>query len=190
MLASIGIGFGFCTGWEASRKLTTEPTLGALVHTTLTSPGDAPPAVRAGVLDTLNALQTAYTRRDPAALPALMRRCFDSSLSVLAIGTEPTEWADGYEKVGHFIVHDWTSWGDVNLDLADAQISSAGTTAWLATIGTVNIRETVRPIRLTAVLSSAGDRWVFRQMRYEYNERPIQALDLLHLNTLARIRWR
>jgi len=190
ILASIGIALAFCGGWEASRKLTTEPRFPALVRLTLTNPGDAPPAVRAGVLDSLDALQKAYTRRDPAALPELMRHCFDPSLSVLAIGTDPTEWANGYEKVGRFIAHDWTSWGDVTLDLADAQISSAGATAWLATIGTVNIRQTVRPIRLTAVMSNAGDRWVFRQMRYEYDERPIQVLDLLSLTTLARIRLR
>ncbi len=190
IVASLGIGFGFCGGWEASRKLTTEPTLGALVRITLTNPGDAPPAVRVGVLDSLNTLQIAYTRRDPAALPELMRRCFDPTLSVLAIGTDPTEWANGYEKVGRFIAHDWTSWGDVRLDLADAQISSFGPTAWVATVGTVNIRQTLRPIRLTAVMSNAGDRWVFRQMRYEYNERPIEVLDLLSLTTLARIRLR
>jgi hypothetical protein len=187
VLASLGITFGFCSGWEASRKLTTEPTLGALVRITLTNPGDAPPSVRAGVLDSLNTFQTAYTRRDPAALPELMRRCFDPALSVLVMGTNPTEWANGYEKVGRFIAHDWTNWGDVRMDLADAQISSFGTTAWVATVGIVSFRRSTRPFRFTAVLSDNREHWVFRQIQYQYNERPLPPLEVL---PSPQKRWR
>jgi hypothetical protein len=187
VLASIGITFGFCCGWAASRKLTTEPSLGALVRITLTNPGDAPPAVRAGVLATLDTFQAGYLHRDPTALPELMQHCFDSGLSTLAIGTDPTEWINGYDKVGRFIAHDWTNWGDVRIDVADAQISSSGTTAWVATVGIVSFRQSARPFRFTAVLSNNGARWVFRQVQYQYNERPLPPLDVL---PSPRKRWR
>ena len=186
-LAAIAIAFGFCSGWEASRKLTTEPTLGALVRTTLTNPGDAPPTVRAGVRATLDILQMAYLRRDPAALPNLMRRCFDPDLSVLMMGTDPIEWVNGYAQAGNFIAHDLRGWGGVHLDVADAQVSASGATAWLATVGTVRFGSTLRPIRFTAVLTFKGDHWVFRQIQYQYDERPLAPLEVL---PSSRKRWR
>lgn len=178
-IAAIVVGAAFCTGWVASRKLTTEPRFRTLVRLTLTNPGDAPPVARARILDTMEIFQTAYTRRDLTALPGLMRRCFDPRLSVLAMGTEPLEWVTGYAQVSRFIAHDWTNWGTVHLDLDDAEISTAGPTAWLATLGTVTFGGKARPIRFTAVLNDEGDRWVFRQMQYQWNERPLQPLEVL-----------
>lgn len=183
--AALLLSAGFVGGWAASRKLTAAPRLDTLRQRLLAVRDDASPAVRAGILDALAALQTAYTRRDPAALPDLMRRCFDAGQGVLLIGTDPGEWISGYEAVGRFISHDWTSWGDLRLVVADARVSASGATAWLATIGTVGFGRTVRPLRFTAVLSAYHDRWVFRQLQFQWDEQPLQTADLLHPLRLA-----
>jgi hypothetical protein len=187
MISSVGIGFGFCSGWKASRDLTREPRYPAVVSQLLINPGDAPPAVRTKVLDSLRVFQTGYDRRDLNELPDLMKRCFDPDVSVLAMGTNPLEWINGYARVRAFIAHDWTNWGRVHLDLDNAQISTEGPTAWIATLGTVAFHGETRPIRFTAVMTATGDRWVFRQMQYQWAERPIQPLEVL---PSAQKRWR
>jgi hypothetical protein len=119
-----------------------------------------------------------------------MRRCFDPNLSILVIGTDPAEWVDGYAGAEHFIAHDWSSWGDARLDLSDAEISSADNTAWVATIGVVNLSGTKHTFRFTAVLSQNSDHWVLREMQYQYNERPLQVANLLSPLTLAQVHTR
>ena len=185
-VAALVIG-GFAGGWLLSRHLTAAISYAALERLPLLDPGDAPPAVRAQILEALTLLQDGYTRRDLKRLPDLMDRVFARDRDIALFGTDSGEWIIGYDHVQRFIAGDWSGWGDLRLAVDRARISASEDLAWLATVGTVTFRAASRPIRFTAVMSRAGDHWVFRQLQFQWDEQTPAFSDLLRPQIKLRL---
>jgi hypothetical protein len=77
-----------------------------------------------------------------------------------------------------FIKGDWQNWGDVRLVTDSSAVWSSGDTAWIATIGDVRWKDADRPIRFTAVLVRRGDRWLFRELHFQWDDPPPRFRDL------------
>src|SRR5215469_714640 len=107
--ALIGLGLAngcFLMGWHLSRW---PVGLDHPVHY-LSSKGNAQEQVRGSpglVLASIRAFQSGYTKRDPALLPEFMEQLFPKDQDILVLGTEPSEWIEGYQRVGTFIAGDW-----------------------------------------------------------------------------------
>jgi ketosteroid isomerase-like protein len=142
----------------------------------------APPDVQAGVRAALSDFEDGYVRRDPKALDAFMSRLFENNDDVLMLGTGPSEWSRGFPAAKEFVRRDWALWGDFRFAADDAIVSSSGDVAWIATIGTVHYKKYDRPVRLSAVLTRHGDRWLFRQMQFQYEDSGATAAGLLLLH--------
>ena len=99
----------FVAGFDTCRHLKTSIP-NSIRSRYLTEPGDAPPAVRSGVLAALRDFHEGYVRRNPAELGPFMERLFSRD-DVLLIGTDTGEWARGYPAVSEFIRGDWRQWG-------------------------------------------------------------------------------
>ena len=192
-LAFVGVllSGGFAGGWLASRHLTAALPYAALERLPLGDPGDAPPSVRAQILQALALLQDGYTRRDLKQLPDLMRRVFARDRDVVALGTDSSEWVSGYDKVEDFIRADWANWGDVRLAVDHARVASNNDTAWVATVGIVTFhtayRATSQSIRFTAVMSRVEDRWVFRQLEFARSADATSFFGLMRPETFGRL---
>lgn len=153
----------------------------------LVEAGDAPPAVRAGVLVALRAFQEGYVRRDPKQLDPFMSTLFSKNDDVLLMGTDANEWARGYPAVSEFIQADWRQWGDFRFAVDDSIISSAGDVAWIASVGVLHTPRADRPVRFSAILTRNGDRWLFRQVHFQWDDRDPSPSDLFHPSTHLRI---
>ena len=166
---------GFLTGWHLSRR---PIGLSYPVHY-LGHRGDAQDQVRAGVLASLRAFQSGYAKRDPTTIPAFMEQLFPKDRDILLLGTDSGEWIEGYQRVGDFIAGDWRGWGDVRLDVNDAMVSADQDVAWATTIGTVGKGSSSRAIRFAAVLTRINDRWLFRHIVFQWDDRPQSLAQLL-----------
>lgn len=151
----------------------------------LAQPGNAPLAVRSSIVERLHTLQEGYTERDPKQMDAFTHDLFPSDGDVLILGTEggTEEWVRGGTAARQFIAEDWRGWGDLQLDVDHAIVWSSGSAAWVATIGSVHWKTRERPIRFTAVLTREEDRWVFRQMHFQWDDADPTASDLLRART-------
>ena len=178
---------GFAGGWLLSRHLTAAIPYAALERLPLVDRGDAPPVVRAQILQALALLQDGYSRRDVKRLPDLMERVFARDRDIALLGTDSGEWITGYDRVQSFIAGDWSGWGDLRLAVDRARISASEDFAWLATVGTVTFRAASRPIRFTAVMSRAGNHWVFRQLQFQWDEQTPALSDLLRPQIKLRL---
>jgi SnoaL-like domain len=177
--ALIGLGLvtgGFLTGWHLSRR----PIGVGSPGNYLGHRGDAQEQVRAAVLVSLRVLQSGYTKRDPAIIPAFMEQLFPKDQDILILGTNSDEWVEGYERAGVFFANDWRYWGDVRLDVDNATISADNDVAWLVTIGTVGSGSSPpRMIRFAAVLTRSKDRWLFRYIQFQWNDQAASLAELL-----------
>ena len=147
----------------------------------LRQPGDAPPAVKAGVQAALRDFQDGYIHRDPKNLDAFMDRLFEKNDDLLILGTGRLEWSRGFPAAVDFVRNDWASWGDFRFNVDDAIVSSHGDVAWVATVGTVQFRRSNQQVRLSAVLTRHGNKWLFQQMQFQYEDRPVTPASLLLL---------
>lgn len=147
----------------------------------LRQPGNAPVEVKAGVQAALKDFQDGYAQRNPKNLDAFMDRLFDKNDDILILGTGRSEWSRGYPAAVEFVRRDWAEWGDFRFNVNDALVSSHGDVAWMATVGTVQFRHSSRQVRFSAVLTRHGDKWLFRQMQFQYEDRAITAENLLLL---------
>jgi SnoaL-like domain len=173
---------GFLIGWHLSRR----PVFGHPVHY-LSYKGDAREPVRAEVLASIRAFQSGYTKRDPAILPRFMEQLFPKDQDILVLGTESGEWIEGYPQVGDFIAGDWRGWGDVRLDVDNAMVSADNDVAWVTTIGTVGTGSVpTRAIRFAAVLTRSNNRWLFRHIQFQWNDRPETFAELLRRSIRGR----
>jgi hypothetical protein len=181
---------GFVTGWLASRHLVVSVD-NFVQESPARSRGDAPDIVRRPVIDALRDFQDGYTKRNVNTLHAFMRRIIPAGKDCLIMGTEPGEWIRGHERIEDFIRSDWQNWGDVRLDVDAPEISSAGDVAWLATSGTVTSHGSPRSLRFTATVVREDERWVFRQIQFQWEENRHASLrDLFWPSNLVRLRWR
>lgn len=180
-----GLG-AFTFGFDASLHLKNS-TSSAVRQKYLAQAGDAPPAVRAGVLVALHAFQDGYIKRDPKQVDQFMNSLFSRNEDVLLMGTDANEWARGYSAVSEFIKADWTQWGDFRFAVDDSIISSAGDVAWVASVGVVHGKLSDRPVRFSAILTRSGDRWLFRQVHFQWDDRDPGLGDLLRPSTHLKI---
>jgi hypothetical protein len=143
--------------------------------------------VRAGVLAALNDFQAGYKKRDPKDLDAFMNRLFERDGDVLIEGTDAGEWVRGFPAASEFIGADWRDWGDFRFNADDAIVWSTGDVAWIASIGEVHFKGTDRPIRFSAVLTRKADRWLFRQVHFQWDERDPGSGDILRPGTYLQL---
>jgi len=136
----------------------------------LRQPGSAPADVQAGVRAALRDFQDGYVHRDPQNLTSFMNRLFENNNDVLMLGTGPSEWSRGFPAATEFVRRDWAYWGDFRFAADEAIVSSSGDVAWIAAMGTVHYKKYDRPVRLSAVLTRHGGRWLFRQMQFQYED--------------------
>jgi hypothetical protein len=170
----------------ASRRLTFATTQGAY----LKEKGDAPDSVRSGVLRSLQAFQDGYRKRDTEQLDAFMQELFPSDQNILVIGTDANEWRWGHDSIAQFIRTDWLNWGELQLAVDGSIINSSGEVAWLATAGKVVMSHSSRPIRFTAVLTRRDGIWLFRQVQFQWDERPLTLSDLTHSDARSQVHIR
>ena len=119
-----------------------------------------------------------------------MNRLFLKDDDILLLGTDAGEWARGYPAVGEFIRTDWLNWGDFRFAVDDSTVWSSGDLAWIASIGTVHERGSDRPLRFSAILTRHGNRWLFRQVHFQWDDRDPSPADLLRPSTdLKLVEW-
>jgi hypothetical protein len=178
----------FALGFVSCLHLKSAPSA-AMRAEELTTPGDASPAVRSGVLASLHAFQDGYVQRNPAAIDAFMGRLFPRDQDILALGTEggTFEWIRGYDRTAQFIKADWQGWGDFRFDVDRSLIWSSGDVAWVASLGSVGSGSHARPVRFTAILTRDGDRWLFRQVHFQWDDENAHDRDVLNPRTYARM---
>ena len=188
LLVSLAIGLavvigGFLAGWHLSRR---PIGVGHPVHY-LNYKGDAQEPVRTGVLVSMRAFQSGYTKRDPAILPKFMEQLFPKDQDILVLGTDSGEWIEGYQRVGDFIAGDWRGWGDVRLDVDNAMVSADNDVAWVTTTGTVGSGSLpTRAIRFTAVLTRSNGRWLFRHLQFQWDDRAETLAEMIRRSIRGR----
>lgn len=155
----------------------------------LRTAGDAPPAIRAEVLASLRDFQEGYVKRDPRRLDSFMNQLFPKDNDVLILGTQggAPEWVRGYSAAAEFIRKDWQNWGDLRFNVEDSVIWASGDVAWVASVGGVRSNGVERPVRFTAILTRVGDRWLFRQLQFQWDDNEPGATDLLHPGTFLKL---
>ena len=152
--------------------------------------GDTPLSVRAGVLAALTDFQEGYIKRDPKELDSFMNRLFPKNDDILLLGTDAGEWTRGYPAVGEFIRTDWREWGDFRFAVDDSIVWSSGEVAWIASVGAVHEHGSDRPLRFSAILTRNGNRWLFRQVHFQWDDRDPGAADLLRPSTHLKLgKW-
>ena len=182
MLAS-----GFTCGWVAKRHIVLKQ--GATGSFDRMNLGNAPESVRIEVLKQLRSFQVGYTKRDPQLLDQFMKDLFPRDMNVVVLGTDPNEWITGYDSISQFIYADWKNWGDVRLDTEHPVICTSGNVAWLATPGVVELGRNSRPLRFTAILVLDDDRWTFRHVQFQWDDRQATLRDFLHMENYGKLRW-
>jgi hypothetical protein len=180
---------GFVAGWKASRGLVVSAD-SETWQRYLRDKGNAPSSVRAGILESLRKFQKGYSSRDLHQLDAFMEELFSGNQDTRAIGTDFNEWATGYDSVEQFIRTDWRAWGDVQLAVDDSVVSSFGNVAWLATTGKVTFKDSSRAIRFTAVLTMQDSRWLFREVQFQWDDRPVSFSDLTEKRMWSQFSYR
>lgn len=184
LTAALSFAFGFIACLHLKSTLPR-----ALRAHELTQAGNAPASVRGPIVEQLHALQNGYIRRDPKDLNAFAASLFPNDGDVLILGSngDTGEWARGLPASKKLIEGDWLYWGDVRFDSDHAIVWSSGDVAWIATIGTVGPYKRERPIRLTAILTRENNRWVFRQLHFQWDEKEPSRSDLLSWRTYLRL---
>ncbi len=177
---------GFVSGFISSLHLKSSASREARMQY-LQQAGDAPPQVRSGVLTALRAFQDGYIKRDPKNLDSFMNRLFAKNADILIQGTNAAEWARGYPAATEFIRKDWKDWGDFRFAADDSVVWSSGDVAWIATVGAVRSRKSDHPLRFSAILTRSGDRWVFRELHFQLDERDASSGDVLRPETYLRL---
>src|SRR5512139_3099584 len=89
----------------------------------------------------LQRFQDGYTARDVTKLDEFMKLFApDEDIELIGVGAAKraaTEWFIGPAAIRDIVEGDWTYWGNVQLDVAGAQIHVRGEVAWLSTTGAV-----------------------------------------------------
>jgi hypothetical protein len=191
LCALVIVAFAFCAfalGFVSCLHLK-RPVSSEIRERQLLEAGDATPEVRAQVLTSLRAFQAGYVKRNPADVDSFMKELFPADGQILLLGTEgsASEWARDYSEATNFIRRDWVVWGDLRLNVDHSLIWSSGDVAWLVTVGTVHSEGGERPIRFTAILTRHGDRWLFRQMNFQWDDTEPETADIFHPSTYLRL---
>lgn len=90
---------------------------------------------------TLQRFQDGYRARDVTKLDVFMLLFApDEDIELIGVGAAKRaahEWFVGQAAIRDIVEGDWTYWGNVQLDVAGAQIHVRGEVAWLSTTGAV-----------------------------------------------------
>jgi hypothetical protein len=186
LVAALLVLGGFASGFISSLHLKSSASSEARKQY-LQQAGDAPPQVRSGVLAALRAFQDGYIQRDPKKIDSFMNRLFAKNGDILIQGTDAAEWARGYPAATEFIRNDWQGWGDFRFAVDDSVIWSSGDVAWIASVGVVQFKKSDRPVRISAVLTRSEDRWVFRELHFQWDDRDASSSDILRPGTYLRL---
>jgi hypothetical protein len=115
------------------------------------------------------------------------RGLFAKDDDVLLMGTDSDEWCRGYKKVSGFVKEDWLKWGEFRFEVDRSLIWSDKDVAWTASMGFVNFGHADRPVRFAAILTRKGDRWVFRQLHFQWDGRPLTTAELFEWDTQVQL---
>jgi SnoaL-like domain len=186
LIALLIAAFGFAAGFLSCLHLKYSPSTDFRDHV-LAQPGDAPPSVRSAVVADLRILQDGYIHRDVATLDSFTKELFPKDGDILILGTngDSGEWARGAFDARRFIRDDWLYWEDLHFNADQAIVWSSGDVAWTATIATLGAKK--RPIRLTAILIREDQRWVFRQLQFQWADKGPSKSDLLQFKTYQQL---
>ena len=133
--------------------------------------GNATEPIRSEILEQLQKFQAGYSARDLDQVDPYLEALF-SQENLLVLGTMPDEIFIGKRDVSKLIYSDWNAWGDVELLMDNAHISSAGNVAWITTIGRVRFDVPsflVLPLRLTAVMVREETVWKLQFVQFQFD---------------------
>ncbi len=103
----------------------------------------------------LEKLQEGYSKRDVSKVKSWIQELFDEEVTVIgtnAINAGDFEWRKGHDAAIEMFQSDWQNWGDVVMNLTNAQIDIEDQNAWIAMNATVT-RNTKDSERHSAELS-------------------------------------
>lgn len=100
--------------------------------------GNANDNIQLSVKDMLKKFQEGYTKRDVNLLDFYIEELFSKKSDALIVGTADSEWCLGIEEIKELVELDWKYWGDLELNIDGAVISSYGDVAWVTTEGLVS----------------------------------------------------
>jgi hypothetical protein len=133
--------------------------------------GNASPVIRAEILKQLELFQQGYTQRDTSILESYMEQLF-SRENILILGTMPGEIYSGYEEAADLVSSDWLLWGDVDMLVESANISSSDSVAWFSMIGHVVFDMSSwldLPLRVSGVMVHEDSGWKFQQVQFQFD---------------------
>lgn len=117
----------------------------------------------AAAMAVLNTFSDAYVRRDLDELLSL----YAPEADVVLIGTGPDERRVGRSEIKAQAERDWAQSDGSSFQWEWHSVSAAGSVAWLAAEGLVQVKvggqNISLPIRLTSVLEKRGNKWLFVQ---------------------------
>lgn len=89
----------------------------------------------------LQQFQNGYKNRDLEKLDEFVSLFVQTEdIELIGIGASERggyEWFEGRDKVREIVQSDWEYWGDVEIDVTGAKISTNGETAWITATGTL-----------------------------------------------------
>lgn len=106
----------------------------------------------------LKKFQAGYTERNLEKADEFVEELFVNSEDTYILGTATGEFCMGIEGVRSLIKGDWEYWGDVKIDLDNADISVEGDVAWFALKGSVRYSFEDTPDRYDRYVDSMMER--------------------------------
>ena len=98
------------------------------------------------IRNVLEQFQNGYKERDIEKLDEFVSLFVQNDeIELIGIGAFERggiEWFEGVDKVREIVQSDWEYWGDVEIDVAGAKISTKGDVAWVTTAGALEQTDT------------------------------------------------
>ncbi len=120
------------------------------------------------IIDILNKLANAYTKRDTRVIEALVA----SDPDVVLYGTGTDEKRIGLDQIKAKVERDWSQSEATSITYEWTSISSSGSVAWVASDATFHIKadgtQMKLPARVTLVLEKRNDRWLVVQGHFSF----------------------
>lgn len=87
--------------------------------------------------DVLRFFEKGYIQRDVSRVDAFMDRLFDKEENIVIVGTSIGELCLGYDEARGIFSSDWKDWGDLRINVDEADVILQGDTALVYTTGSV-----------------------------------------------------
>jgi len=88
----------------------------------------------------LEQIQKGYTSRDESTIDSWVDQLFHKEVTIIgtnAVRPGDFEWKKGLESAKQMFENDWKNWGDVKMDLDEAEVDIVDNVAWVALYATV-----------------------------------------------------